>query len=101
MRFPFLIFVVLLAGCTTVQEQAQVAQQKAASLGDRIETKVSQTSADVQRKTRTFWQWLTGSSGDDSPARKPAKRRTGTESAAGTPAPLDTVPQQYIGSQSR
>jgi len=99
MRFPFLIFVVLLTGCTTVQEQAQVAQQKAASLGNRVQTKVVETSADVQRKSRTFWQWLTGAGGDSS--TKPAKRRTGAASSTGTPAPLDTVPQQYVGSQNR
>jgi uncharacterized protein YceK len=99
MRFPFLLFLVVLSGCSTVKEQAQVAQQKAANLGDRIETKVTQTSANVQLKTRTFWQWLTGS-GDDSSTKKPAKRRT-ADSAAATPAPLDTVPQQYVGSQSR
>lgn len=99
MRFPFLIFVIVLAGCSTVKEQAQVAQQKAASLGNRVETKVTQTSADVQRKTRTFWQWLTGTGGDSS--TKPAKRRTSTASSTGTPAPLDTVPQQYVGSQNR
>lgn len=99
MRFPFLFFVVVLAGCSAVKEQAQVAQQKAASLGNRVGTKVVETSADVQRKTRTFWQWLTGT-GDDS-STKPTKRRTSTASPAGTPAPLDTVPQQYVGSPSR
>jgi hypothetical protein len=100
MRFPFLLFVVVLVGCSTMKEQARVAQQKAASLGNRIETKVSATSADAQRKARTFWQWLFGDKGEDKP-RKPAKHRASTEDAAGTPATLDTVPQQYVGSQSR
>jgi hypothetical protein len=101
MRFSFLLFVVVLAGCSTVKEQAQVAQQKAASLGNRVETKVVETSANVQRKTGTFWQWLTGSGGDDSASSKPPKRGASTASPTGTPAPLDTVPQQYVGSQSR
>jgi hypothetical protein len=101
MRFLTVFFVVLLAGCSTVQEQTQAAQQKAATLGNRIETKVAETGASAQRKAWTFWQWLTGGGEDDSSANRVAKRRASTASPSGTPAPLDTVPQQYVGSQSR
>jgi hypothetical protein len=100
MRFPLLLFVVVLAGCSTVKEQAQVAQQKAASLGNHIETKVAETSANAQRKARTFWQWLFGNKDEDK-RREPTKHHASAGDAAGTPATLDTVPQQYVGSPSR
>jgi hypothetical protein len=96
MRLPLLLLTAFLAGCSSVEEQAQAAKQKAATIGTHIETKVSETSTDVSRKTRTFWQWLTGENSEDSAPRKSTKAQSST-SQSGSSGTLDTVPQPYVG----
>jgi|GEM_PF-5513815 len=97
MRLPLLLLIVFLSGCSSVEEQAQAAKHKAATIGTRIETKVSETSTDVSRKTRTFWQWLTGEGSNESAPRKSTKAQSSTTSQTGSSGTLDTVPQPYVG----
>lgn len=97
MRLPLLLLIVFLGGCSSVEEQAQAAKQKAATIGTRIETKVSETGSDVRRKTRTFWQWLTGEKNEESAPRKSSKSQSSTTPQTGSSGTLDTVPQPYVG----
>jgi uncharacterized protein YceK len=97
MRLPLLLLIVFLGGCSSVEEQAQAAKQKASTIGNHIETKVSETSSDVRRKTWSFWQWLTGGDNEGSAPRKSSKGESSTTSQTGSSGTLDTVPQPYVG----